>query len=112
MLGPGATIVQDENTLTLTRTTQMGEIRSVYNLDGSDSKNTLTMGGNSIEQISKAKWDGNKLVIVTTSSFQGTSFESTVAMELNSSGQLVVQATQPGFGGAAPTTTTLTYKKS
>ena len=65
-LGQGATIAQDAKTLTVTRTTQNGEVKTVYNLDGSDSKNTLTMGGNSVEQVSKAKWEGDKLIITTT----------------------------------------------
>src|SRR4029077_619121 len=55
-LGPDATIVQDTKTLTVTRTTQAGEVKTVYNLDGSDSKNTATMGGNAVEQVSHTKW--------------------------------------------------------
>ena len=63
--GGGATdmtIAMDAKTLTITRTTQAGETKTAYNLDGSESKNA-TRGG---EQVSKAKWDGNKLVITTT----------------------------------------------
>jgi pectate lyase len=111
-LGREATIVQDAKTLTITRTTQNGEIKSVYNLDGTDSKNTMTFGGNSIDQISKLKWDGSKLVITTSSSFNGNAFETTMALSLDADGNLVVDATAPGRGGGAPTTTKLTYKKS
>jgi len=111
-LGQGATIAQDAKTLTVTRTTQNGEIKQVYNLDGSDSKNTLTMGGNSVEQVSKAKWDGDKLVITTTMNFNGNASESTMVLQLDASGQLVVESTGAGRGGGPPTTTKMTYKKA
>src|ERR1043165_9347927 len=70
-LGPMATIVQDDKTFTVTRSVQGTDVKAVYNLDGSDSKNTMNMGGNAIDQVSKAKWDGNKLVITTTVNFGG-----------------------------------------
>jgi hypothetical protein len=111
-LGPEATITQDDKTLTLTRTTPNGEMKSVYNLDGTDSKNTMSFGGNSIDQISKVKWDGAKLVITTSSSFNGNAFETTMALSLDAAGNLVVDSTAPGRGGGAPTTTKTTYKKS
>lgn len=110
-LGQGATIAQDDKTLTITRTTQMGEMKSVYNLDGSESKNTLSMGGNSIDQLSIAKWDGAKLVITTSASFNGNAFTSTMAMWMDEAGNLAVETTSPGRGGGDPTTAKTTYKK-
>lgn len=110
-LGAGATITQDDKTLTITRTTQAGEIKSVYNLDGSQSKNTLSMGGNSVDQVSTAKWEGPKLVINTTASFNGNEFTTTMALSTDAAGNLTVESTSPGRGGGAPTTTTMTYKK-
>ena len=110
-LGQEATITQDAGTLTIVRTGPNGEVKTVYNLDGSDSKNTMTFGGNSVDQISKAKWDGDKLVITTTSNFNGNAFETTMAFSLDASGNLVVDSTSPPRGGGAPTTTHMTYKK-
>ena len=46
----------------------MGEnkVTSTYKLDGSESKNTMMgRGGNSVESVSTAKWDGPSLVITT-----------------------------------------------
>jgi hypothetical protein len=112
-LGQTATITQDANTLTVTRTTQMGEITSTYKLDGSESKNTLNMQGNSIEQVSIAKWDAGTLKINTKMDFQGTPVETSLVLSLDPSGNLVVESTRPDFqGGGAPVTTKLTYKKS
>jgi hypothetical protein len=111
-LGQNATIVQDANTLTLTRTTQMGEFTTTYKLDGTESKNTLNMGGNTIDQLSTAKWDGGKLTINTKMDFQGTPVETTLVLSLDPSGNLLIESTRPDFqGGGAPITTKMTYKK-
>ena len=111
-LGQMATITQDAKMLMVTRTTQNGEMKVMYNLDGSESRNTVTMGGNPIEQASTTKWNGNKYVITTTSSFNGNAFTSTMTLWLDASGNLVVETTSPGRGGGAPVTTTMAYTKS
>jgi len=112
-LGQTATITQDANTLTIVRTTQMGEFTSTYKLDGSESKNTLNMQGNAIEQVSTAKWDASKLKINTKMDFQGTPVETSLVLSLDPTGNLVVESTRPDFqGGGAPVTTKMTYKKS
>ena len=108
-LGQGGSVEQNDKTLTVTTTTQMGELKSVYNLDGSESKNTISMQGNSIDRVSKAKWDGAKLVIVTTTNFQGTPIETTQTWSLDATGSLIIESTS-NFQGT-PTTTKMTYKK-
>jgi hypothetical protein len=111
-LGQGATISQDSKTLTVTRTTQNGEVKTVYNIDGTDSKNTLTMGGNSVEQTSKARWEGDKLIIDTKMNMNGNDIASSMSLWIDAGGQLVVESTGAGRGGGPPTTTKMTYKKS
>jgi hypothetical protein len=116
--GPGgpwqsALIVQDAATLTITRTTAMGEFTSTYKLDGSESKNTFNMQGNAIEQVSKVKWDGGKLLVNTTMDFNGNPVATSMTLSLDPSGNLLVESTRPDFqGGGAPVTTKATYKKS
>ena len=110
-LGQAATLTQDAKTLTITRTTQNGEIKIVYNLDGSDSKNMMMGRGGQTEQISKANWDGNKLVVTTNFTMGENQVTRTQTFSLDASGQLVVSTTSPGRGGGEPTTTTQTYKK-
>jgi hypothetical protein len=112
-LGAEATVVQDAKTLTVTRMGPQGEIKSVYNLDGSDSKNTLSFGDQSFEQVSKVKADGAKLVITTKSDFGGNAFETTMTLSIDGAGNLVVDSLRPDFqGGGAPIATKLTYKKN
>ena len=112
-LGQEATIAQDASSLTITRTTPVGTFTSTYKLDGSESKNTLNMQGNAIDQVSKAKWDGGKLLVNTTMNFNGNPVETSMVMSLDTTGNLVVETTRPDFqGGGAPVTVKVTYKKS
>ena len=110
-LGQGATISQDGTALTITRSTQAGETESVYKLDGSESTNTLSFGGNSVEQVSTANWEGSTLVITTRMDMGGNAIETTMALSLDEEGSLVIESTRPGRGGGAATTTTTKYSK-
>jgi hypothetical protein len=110
---PSLTIVQDEKTLTVTRTTQIGEFTNIYNLDGSESKNTLNIQGTPVDQLSKTKWDGGKLVVNTTMSFENTPVEFSMVISQDAAGTLGLETTRPDFqGGGAPITTKSTYKKN
>jgi hypothetical protein len=110
-LGQEFTAVQDDKTLTVTTNNpQLGELKTVYNLDGSESKNPLNFGGQTVDRVSKVKWDGAKLVITTTINFDGNVAESTQSWTLDGSGNLVVESSS-NFGGT-PTTSKATYKKN
>jgi hypothetical protein len=104
--GPQFTVKQDAKTLTITRGGQAPQL--VYNLDGSESKNTMTRDGQQIEQISTAKWEGNTLVIVTQLTFQGNTREQRRVLSLDG-GNLVIDQTSPGRNGT--TTAKVVYKK-
>ena len=112
-LGQEATITQDATTLSITRTTQMGTFTSNYKLDGSETKNTLSIQGNSIDQFSTAKWDAGKLRLNTKMDFGGNPVEISTVLSLEPSGTLVVESTRPDFqGGGGPVTTKMSYKKN
>jgi hypothetical protein len=111
-LGPSAVITQDATTLTIIRTTQMGEVTSVYKLDGSESKNTLNFQGNSIDQISTTKWDGSTLHVDTSMTFDGNAVKVTMEMSLDATGNLVVVSTRPNFQGGGLVLTKAIYKKA
>src|SRR5215831_15103733 len=49
MVAPQMTVTQDAKTLTITATTQMGEIKTPYNLDGTENKSPIQIQGNSID---------------------------------------------------------------
>jgi hypothetical protein len=103
MGGGEVTIAQDAKTLTVTRTTQAGEMKLTYNLDGSPSKNMAMGRGGQTEVTSTAKWDGAKLVI-TSDNGQSITYTMDGAW-------LVQSTTSPGRGGGDPVTRSTYYKK-
>ena len=108
--GPEFTAKQDAKVLTVTRTQGDQTVTMTFNLDGSESKNMVAGRGGQQEQVSKATWDGAKLVIVTSLNFGGNAVEQRRVLSMEG-GNLVLEQTQPGRGGGEPTTTKVTYKK-
>ena len=102
--GEGCTIAQDAATLTVIRTTPFIEQKHSYKLDGSASKNK---GGRGQEVVSKAMWEGNKIVI-SDDGGQGRTVTTTISM---ASGMMEVEiALQGGF--ALPPPPKQIYKKN
>ena len=109
---PQVVVAQDAKTLTLTASSQMGEFKTTFNLDGTPAKSPLDFQGNTIDRTTKLAWDGNKMVLTTTSDFGGTAFETKAVWSLGADGALQVETTRPDFQGGGPVTTKATYKKS
>jgi hypothetical protein len=63
--GGAMTVTQDAKTLTIERDFGGNVTKTVYNLDGSESKNMAGRAGQQTEQVSVAKWNGDKLAITT-----------------------------------------------
>jgi hypothetical protein len=106
MGGGPMTVTQNDKTLTVERTTQQGTSKTVYNLDGTESKNEMSRGGQTMVQTSTAKWDGAKLVISTKFEGPNGPMEQVQTWSLGADGKLQIE--RPGRGGGAPTTTTYT----
>jgi hypothetical protein len=120
--GSDITITQNADRLTLQyelfgRGDMQPPIIYHYALDGSESRNRLLLGWGVEERLSRARWDGNALVITTvfTSPDPATgspaTSEITQVLSLESPTALVVEATRPGVMGGASTTTRTTYTK-
>ena len=101
--GATNTITQDATTLTVEYTQGENPVKLVYKLDGTESKNAGGRGG---ETVSKAAWVGNTLVITTTT--QMGEQKRVVSLD---GGNLVIETTNPGREGGAPTTSKVVYKK-
>jgi hypothetical protein len=83
-------------------------VKLTYQLDGSVSKNMTAGrgGGAPTEQVSKAMWAANKLVVTTTT---GAGEEKrTFSME---GGNLVVETSAAARNGGAPNVTKVTYQR-
>jgi hypothetical protein len=100
-LGMELTITQDATTLTLEYAQGQNPVKLVYKLDGTESKNMMMGRGGQTEQVAKASWDANTVVIVTTTAMG----DQTRKLSLEG-GNLVVATTPPGG-----TETKVTYKK-
>jgi hypothetical protein len=106
--GGPMTLTVDAATLTRELEMQSGVVKIVYKLDGSEQ--TVAMGQG--EAKAKAKWDGNTIVIETTSPNQeGTPVTRTAVYTIEGD-YLVIANTGPGRGGGAPVTRKMYYKKS
>jgi hypothetical protein len=83
-------------------------LKFTYNLDGSVSKNMVAgrAGGAPTEQVSKAMWAANKLVVTTATGAREE--KRTFSMEGDN---LVVETSAPAPNGGAPNITKVTYKK-
>ena len=110
MLGPELTITQDAGNLTLE---YMGggqapaPVKLVYKLDGTESKNMMMGRGGQMEQVSKAAWAGQSLVITTTTG--AGELKRTLSLE---GGNLVVETAAPGRDGGPGMTSKVAYKKA
>jgi hypothetical protein len=94
--GATFTVAQDAATLTCTRTTPNGEVKAVYNLDGSDSKNMVNGRGGQTEQVSKVTWEGSNMAITRTQDMQGTAVTIKQVWTLDPSGTLWIENFRDG----------------
>lgn len=114
--GQTFTITQDATTLKVERTQGQTPVTETFKLDGSDSKNSLPPmreGGAATDVISKASWDGDKIVITSsrTMNFNGNEMKIDTKRVMSMAGaDLQIESTTTGIGDA-PQLATLKYKK-
>jgi len=88
-----------------------------YPLDGSEGRNTVEMGRGEQIETSRARWEGQTLIIVTTFTVAdrrvGPPFtaELTRRLSLESPTTLIVEATRAGVLGGPASTTRSVYRK-
>ena len=101
-----------------TRSDLQAQPRFVYALDGSETRNTVTVGRGSQVQSSRAAWDGASLRITTSHTLSDPSSGKPLTMEvvqtlsLESPTRLVIDVTRAGVLGGPPSTTRTVYTKS
>ena len=120
--GSNITITQDAQRLTVeylffARGDMQPPLKFVYALDGSESRNSVMMGRGIQVQTSKARWDGDQLVITTVHTFahpetgQQMISEMKQTLSLEAPGRLTVETARSGVLGGPPSTTRVIYKK-
>ena len=103
---------QDATALTVTTTAQIGEFKTSYKMDGSEAPSPMDFNGMTIDRMAKLIWEGNKLVLVTTSKMEQQAIEFKSVWSLTAADTLSTVTTVPDFqGGAGPMTMKATYKR-
>ena len=111
-LSEAATITQDDKTISIARELTVGPMTSVFNLDGSESRQSLDIGnGNVVDLTLKSKWEGSKLLTSTWVNVQGQSFEIVLNLWLDDKGNLVSEHVTPAMGNNPGGTEIAKYKK-
>lgn len=85
------TVTQDPKTIKVVQAakTSMGDqaATTVYNLDGSESKNTVSNGGMSVDLTSTSSWEGSVFVILTKGEVQGQALTTNERWSLAADGK-------------------------
>src|SRR6185295_1846717 len=89
--GPTFTVAQDAKALTITQTRGENTVTSVYNLDGSESKNVQQGRGGEMTLISTAKWEGANLVVTTKQPMGEQTVEIKRTFSLGADGVLTIE---------------------
>lgn len=121
--GPTITITQDRKRLKVeyaffSRYDLQPSLSFIYPLDGSEGRNTVTMGRGEQVETSTAHWNGQSLVITTTYHVNdhavGKPFteEVTRTLSLESPTTMIVDVTRAGVLGGPASKTRVVYKKS
>jgi hypothetical protein len=121
--GPAITIAQDAGALTVeytvfSRYDLQPPLKLTYPLDGSEGRNTVSMGRGEQVESSRAEWRDSALVITTTFHVNdraaGKPFTAmlTRTLSLESATTLIVEVTRAGVLGGPPSTTRSVYRKN
>ena len=120
--GDVITIAQDAKQLTVewaffARGDLQPPLRFTYALDGTPTTNAVSMGRGTQEQGSRARWNGDALVIASSYTFAnpatGKPITGTLTrtLSLTSPTTLVIEVTRDGVLGGPASTTRTTYRK-
>jgi hypothetical protein len=108
------TIKQDAKTINIATdvNTVMGaqKMTSVFNLDGSDSKNSATGPAGTIETVSTVGWEGASMIVATKAQMQGQEITQNEKWSLAADGKTLALERVVGFGGQNMSTK-LTFNK-
>jgi len=101
------TVVQTASELTITRMVGESEARTVYRLDGSESRNTVPRGrSGTVERVSMATWEGQTLVVATLGDAGAVTNTSNWSIDIQ--GRLVIESRNSG----AESTITSFYERA
>jgi hypothetical protein len=92
-------------------------LRFTYALDGTETKAVVYLGRGAQVQRSRARWEGERLVVVTThdvvdpATGAALTMDVTRTLTLSSKSTLVVETSRPGVLGGTATSTKVVYRR-
>lgn len=106
-------VKHDDKTLSTEHASEGGGHRMIYQLDGVERRNAMPSHGAEIVILSKAMWDGDRIVITSQASYpNGMKTQSKEVWSLDAQGRLVIDFTESGPGGTpGPTMKVIHVKK-
>ena len=103
-------VEQTASTLAVGHASEGSGHRSVYNLDGTESRNVITSHGSEVVSVSKAEWQGEQLIITSKTTFpDGRQIDTRQVWSLDADGRLVIDVTDMAAGAAR--TVKVVYEK-
>jgi hypothetical protein len=99
MAGQQESIAHGATMLLRGHASEGGEHLFAYKLDGSESRNVITMGGREIVTLSKAAWSGGALTIASSTTYpDGRTLEQNETWTLGKDGRLSIEYSQTTDG--------------
>jgi hypothetical protein len=111
MVGQQESIAHDATMLVRGHSSESGEHLFAYKLDGSESRNVITMGGQDIVTLSRASWSGDHLTIAGSTTYpDGRKLEQNETWTLGKDGRLSIEYSQT-MGGKTVAQGTVIYQR-
>jgi hypothetical protein len=103
LTGLTLTIKQDAKTISIVTdvNSAMGsqKVTQALNLDGTDSKNSMTGPAGTVETVSTVGWDGAAMIVATKASMQGQEITQNEKWALGGDGKTLTLDRVVAFGG-------------
>jgi hypothetical protein len=111
--GQEQVVVQDDKKLSIQYPSRSADHNRTYQLDGVERREPMPSPGQEIVVMSRAAWDGDRIVITRNDSYQnGMKTQSKEIWSLDAQGRLVIDYSETGPTGPGPSLKVVHVKKS
>lgn len=95
-------VTQDDKTLSVEQVSATGGRKMTYPLDGIERRQAIASRGADITIMSRAAWDGDRIVITTNTVYPGMKTQAKDVWSLDAQGRLVIDSSETGPTGPGP----------
>ncbi len=102
-VGQEQIVTQDDKTLSVEQVSATGGRKMIYQLDGLERRQVISSRGTDITVMSKAVWDGDRIVITTNTVYpNGMKTQGKDVWSFDAQGRLVIDSSETGPTGPGP----------